>query len=126
MATSTNVILSIKPKYAFAILEGVKTVEFRKSVFGKDVNKVYIYASSPVKQIVGFFTIKEIISDSPELLWIQYKDNGSISKEDYFKYFGEKKIGFSILIDKVVVYKKHINPNSIKRNFYPPQSFLYQ
>jgi len=52
-----NAILSIKPQYANAILKKEKTVEFRKKVFKNEVDRVYIYSSSPVKRIVGYFTI---------------------------------------------------------------------
>jgi predicted transcriptional regulator len=52
-----NVLLSIKPKYVKAILNGTKKYELRKSAFRckEDIERVYIYATSPVKKIVGIY-----------------------------------------------------------------------
>ncbi len=48
-----DVLLSIKPKFAEAIIDGRKRYEFRKSKFAKkDINRVYIYSIYPVKKIV--------------------------------------------------------------------------
>lgn len=60
-----NIILSIKPKWAKLIYEGKKTIEWRKTLPRKmdlkllrdgDPNvKVYLYETTPVKAITGFF-----------------------------------------------------------------------
>ena len=57
-----NVLLSIKPKYVKGIMNGNKRYEFRRSIFRcrEDIELVYIYSTSPVKKIVGVFTIKSI------------------------------------------------------------------
>ena len=66
-----DAILSIKPIYAKQILAGTKKVEFRKRSFKEKVRRVYIYASVPVKQIVGYFTFTEIDEDTPANLWVK-------------------------------------------------------
>ncbi len=59
-----NVLLSIKPKYVNEIINGNKRYEFRKVIFrNRNVTTVYIYSSSPEKQIVGSFEIGDIIED---------------------------------------------------------------
>ncbi|MBA3987120.1 MAG: ASCH domain-containing protein [Flavobacteriales bacterium] len=120
-----NIILSIKPKYANAILSGEKLVEFRKLAFKRKVERVYIYSSSPEQRIIGYFTIEDIISDTPKELWRKYKRVGSICQEDFFKYFGEKEIGFSIKIKSVRRFEISIDPKVLFKNFVPPQSFMY-
>lgn len=51
-----DVLLSIKPRFAEAILDGRKKYEFRKNKFSeKDINCVYIYSTSPIRKIVGIF-----------------------------------------------------------------------
>jgi hypothetical protein len=70
-----NVLLSIKPRYVEAILKGDKRYEFRKNIFrNKDVENVYIYATSPVKKLVGFFKVGNILEDHPVCLWDQLKE----------------------------------------------------
>ena len=125
MDTSTNVILSIKPKYAQAIISGIKKVEFRKKIFKRPVDKVYIYSSSPTKKLIGYFTFAEIIENSPLDLWARFKDAGSIEKKDFFDYFKDYEKGFAIVIDTVVKFKKGIDPIDFFENFCAPQSYIY-
>ena len=84
--TLTSVILSIKPVYAHAIMDGTKKVEFRKKIFKRPVDKVFVYSSSPEKKIVGFFTISDIIEDKPERLWEEFEKVGGIEKKNFFDY----------------------------------------
>ena len=48
-----KVILSIKPEFVEKIINGEKKFEYRRKIFKKDVEKVLIYASSPIKLVVG-------------------------------------------------------------------------
>lgn len=120
-----NVILSIKPQYARAILNGEKKVEFRKNSFKKKVNKIFIYSSAPDQVLLGYFSIKNIDIDSPIQLWKKYSNVGCIEKKDFFEYYSNKSQGTSLIIDKVVKFNKPIEPNKVFENFYPPQSFQY-
>ncbi len=120
-----NVILSIKPKYANAILSGEKKVEFRKASFKQEIEKVFIYSSAPEQRIIGYFTIDEIISDTPKNLWEEFNDVGSIDKFSFFEYFSNKSIGFSIKIKKVNKFRKSLDPKSVIQDFVPPQSYRY-
>ncbi|MDF3819002.1 ASCH domain-containing protein [Leptospira sp. 96542] len=120
-----NVILSIKPEYAWAILNGQKTVEFRKNVFKRKINKVLIYSSAPDQVFLGYFSVKEIDRDSPNSLWKKYSKKGCISKDKFFHYYSDKNEGTSILIKKVFKFQTPLKPKSIFKSFTPPQSFQY-
>ena len=121
-----NVLLSIKPKYVNEIVNGNKRYEFRKSVFRKrgNVGKVYIYASSPVKRIVGAFTIESIIEERPEELWRICKKFSGISEVEFFDYFRDKDKGYAIEIGMLELFDP-INPKDHIPDFSPPQSFCY-
>lgn len=125
MDTSTNVILSIKPKYAQTIISGVKKVEFRKKIFKRPVDKVYIYSSSPTKKLIGYFTFSEIVEESPIELWAKFQTVGAIDKIDFFDYYKDSDKGFAIVIDKVEKFKKGIDPTDFFENFCAPQSYIY-
>jgi len=46
----TDVLLSVKPEYAEKILDGKKKYEFRRAIFKRnDIEKIYIYSSSPIR-----------------------------------------------------------------------------
>lgn len=123
--TLTNVILSIKPIYAEAIMAGTKKVEFRKKIFKREVEKIFIYSSMPKKMIVGYFTILEVIEDTPFNIWKEFKEVGGISEKDFFEYYKNTEKGFSIKIDKVVKFKEEIEPEEFIEEFCAPQSYIY-
>lgn len=123
--TLTSVILSIKPIYAQAIMSGTKKVEFRKKIFKRPVDKIFVYSSSPEKKILGFFTVKEIIKNSPENLWKEFNKIGGIEKNAFFNYYQGSDTGFSIKISEVEKYDNGIDPTDIFDNFCAPQSFIY-
>ena len=120
-----NVLLSIKPEFAFKIFDGTKKYEFRKSIFKKPgVKKVIVYASSPVQQVIGEFEIERVLSHDVETLWEMSKEHGGISEDFYFEYFSEKEVAYAI---EVKNYEKYQVPLSIERDFAvsPPQSYRY-
>jgi type I restriction enzyme S subunit len=120
-----NIILSIKPKFAEAIFSGKKQVEFRKSLFKQDVEKVFLYSTTPVQKIVGYFTIAHIVENSPSQLWEEFGPVGFIEEEEFFKYFGDTPKGYSICIAMASKLKKSIDPHELVERFTPPQSFRY-
>lgn len=122
-----KVLLSIKPQYVEEIIKGNKKYEFRKKVFKKkdEVNEVYIYSTSPVKKIVGYFKFDRIIEDHPKKLWDDYKDYSGIGEFEFFEYFKERDLGFAIEISQLEVFDTPIDPKMIMPNFVAPQSFKY-
>lgn len=120
-----DAILSIKPIYANQILAGTKKVEFRKRSFKEKVRRVYIYASVPIKQIVGYFTFSEVDEDTPANLWEKYKEVGGIEREEFFNYYAKNSIGCAFVIKSVVPFKQGKSPNDFIDDFVPPQSYMY-
>lgn len=122
-----NVLLSIKPKYVEEILKGNKKYEFRKSVFRfkEELSLVYIYSTSPVKKVVGAFTIETIIEDHPKVLWEKFKDFSGINEDEFFGYFGDNEKGFAIEIGEIEVFDNPADPRIFIPDFVPPQSFCY-
>ena len=119
------VFLPIKPKFAFSILNGLKKIEFRKLEFKRDVSKVIIYASSPHKKIIGFFSIKAIHKKSPRKIWKQFGTLGNISKAEYNEYYDGKDVAVGIEVDKITRFDTPIDPQDIISDFNIPQSFSY-
>ncbi len=121
----TSVILSIKPIYAQAIMAGTKKVEFRKKIFKKPVDKVFVYSSSPEKKIIGYFTIGKIVEDSPEQLWEKFKEVGGIDKKDFFEYYKNSETGFSIGVETFQKFNEGVDPADFFEKFCAPQSYIY-
>jgi len=120
-----NILLSLKPKYAEAILSGKKRYEFRRAIFKQpSVKKAYIYSTAPIGKIVGSFTIDKVLVDSPQRIWQKCKKYAGITVEAFFAYYHGCEKAFAIKIRKVERFIP-INPYSRIKNFRPPQSFCY-
>lgn len=120
-----KVLLSIKPEFAFKIFDGTKKFEFRKSIFKrKDISQVIVYASSPVKQVIGEFEIADILSGDIETVWNMTKRNSGITKQFYDEYFANREKAFAI---KVGSTRKYRSPRTLMDYDldYAPQSFAY-
>ncbi len=125
-AVPMNVLLSIKPRYAELIMAGRKKYEFRKYKFNdKHICWVYLYATSPVKKIVGAFKIGDIIRDHPRNLWDQLNEHSGVDEVDFFNYFKNSKVGYAIEIKYVETFGDPIDPKKVIPGFKPPQSFCY-
>ena len=121
-----DVLLSVRPIFANRILDGTKKYEYRKTIFSRtDVQKVIIYASSPVKKIVGEFQIAEIIRDKPESIWLKTRIFAGVHRDFFFQYFTGKDNAYAINIKHSKKYEAPVNPWDILPDFTPPQSFKY-
>lgn len=120
-----KVLLSIKPEFAEKIFNGTKKYEFRKNIFkNKSVDKVVVYASSPVQCVIGEFEIETILNDDINRIWEQTHKDSGISEEFYRTYFAHKTNAYAIKIGKVTKFKKWKSLSDYKINF-APQSFVY-
>ncbi|WP_337043762.1 ASCH domain-containing protein [Emticicia sp. 17c] len=121
-----KVLLSIKPEYANRIFDGSKKFEFRKSIFkNKNVDKIVVYASSPMQKVIGEFEIKRILLNDLDSLWEKTEKYAGISKAYFDSYFINKKIGYAIEVKSIIKYDEPLclkNDLQIKT---PPQSFMY-
>ncbi|MGR3319574.1 MAG: ASCH domain-containing protein [Candidatus Anammoxibacter sp.] len=123
--TDKNVILlPIYPRYANAIIEGKKKVEFRKLNIPMNIGHVVIYSTFPEKKIVGFFSVPRITKATPKQLWNDFKQVGYVEKEFLIDYFSGYKYGLAIHVGKVARVRKPFSLEKIKKQN-PPQSFLY-
>ncbi|MBB4635220.1 hypothetical protein [Longimicrobium terrae] len=123
---STTVLLSVKPQFAEAILVGAKKFEFRRAVFrDPDVQRVVLYASSPVQRVVGEFTIQEIVHMDLKRLWEHTESDAGIEKEYFDEYFAGRDLGYAVAVGET---RRYPEPLALDRHFgiqHPPQSFRY-
>lgn len=120
-----RVLLSIKPEFALKIFDGSKRYEYRRSIFKrKETAKVVVYASYPIKKVIGEFEIGEILHDEPQSLWEKTKDYAGITQKRYLDYFKNKAKGFAIEVKSTKMYD---TPQSLSNYMVssPPQSFMY-
>lgn len=119
-----TILLPIKPEYAKKIVNKTKIYEYRKSKCKKNVDKIVIYCTSPVKKIIAEVEVKSIISNTPIKLWNDTKEFSGISKSKYMKYFENKDTAFAYELGNVILYDISKTLNDIGINYYP-QSYIY-
>ena len=133
-----SVLLSIKPQYAEAILDGSKTDELRKrlwkmkptseewkyfDVFSEihhNITTVLLYATAPVCKIVGQCTVKNILRGKCDDLWWITKPCNALSRYEFNADFEGCKTGYAVSIIDPVRY-----PEPIDLVGHPPQSWCY-
>ena len=120
----SRMLLSIKPKYANKIISGEKKYEFRKFHCRTNVDTIVIYASSPIKQIIGEVSIIEIIEGEKDEVWNRTKQNSGITKKDYKDYYKNKNSAVAYKLGQVTVYEEPIDISEVGLT-YVPQSFAY-
>jgi len=120
-----NVLLSMKPQYVEKVLSGEKKYEFRKRIWKKNVDRVFIYATSPVKRIVASFVPGEIVEGAPEDLWNRFGEFSGISWKEFSDYFKGGEKGFTIKVKELKNFNDPLDPHSMIDGFQVPVSFHY-
>ena len=120
-----TVLLSVKPVYADRILSGEKRYEFRRGRFASEVDEVLIYATSPRKQIIGYFRVEDIHEGLPTVLWNKCSRHAGVEEGAFFTYFAECNRAYAIQVDVARKFATAVDPHKIWPDFSPPQSFMY-
>lgn len=121
-----RLLLSVKPKFAEAILAGEKTFEFRRAVFRqRHIRTVVLYASSPTRKVVGEFTIDRVLTLRLDALWGLTHKGGAIERSYFDQYFRGRTVGHALKVKKARRYKSPLCLRADLGIAHPPQSFRY-
>ena len=122
----TAVLLSVKPQFASAILDGTKTFELRRAVFRAcGVHRAVLYASMPVGRVVGEFEIAEVLAMELDDLWHATRHGSGIDRAYFDRYFHGRTSGYAL---RVRAARRYPRPRHLGRHYgigHPPQSFRY-
>lgn len=117
--------MSIHPVYANAILDGSKRVEFRKRPLADDIRTVLIYATSPVRRVLGHFTVAETVSATPDELWQEFGEHGGISEALFHRYYTGTERAVGLVVDQAHRLPAALPLDQIGPNISAPQSVAY-
>ena len=117
------ILLAIKSRTAFKIMSGEKRYEYRKRV-GKNVKRIVIYSTLPVKKVIGEAQVLDVIKGSPMEVWNSTKDYSGTTMDSFFEYFKDTSIAYAYKLGRVSLYKepKELSDYGI---YYFPQSYVY-
>lgn len=117
-------LLSIKPEYVKAILDGRKKYEFRKRRCRSGVSKVVFYSTAPESRVVGEAEIEAVIEGDPSEIWEQTKEAAGIARDKYCEYYHGYSNAVAYQLKNVIAYDppKELSDYGIS---HVPQSFVY-
>ena len=119
-----SVIMSIRPEFVHQIMAGKKKYEYRKKVCKKNIDKIYIYSTVPVRKIVGEAEVESVLINSPEELWKKTKNGAGIDKDVYDSYYGDREEAVAYKLINIKRYKKPKTLKDFGVNV-APQSYQY-
>lgn len=119
-----SLVLSIKPDYAEKILSGVKKYEFRKKLCLENIDKIYLYATAPVKKIVGEAEVLEKCFMDKNKLWKNTWEWAGITRTFYEQYFQKQTCAGAYKLGMTKRYGNPVELESVGVNFVP-QSYVY-
>ena len=122
-----TLVMSIRPAYAARIFEGTKAVELRRTrphIDGGDV--VLVYASSPVKALIGAFAVGGIISEDVAGMWKRHSSKLGVSLAEYAAYFEGVDFAYGLRVAAQVSFTP-VSLESLRQSvgFRPPQSYMF-
>ncbi len=119
-----KILLSVNPEHVENIFNGTKEYEFRKVRCKGTVDKIIIYSTAPVMQVVGEAKVETVLEDTPEAIWEKTKKKAGIDKYFFQKYYEGKLRAFAYKLGDVIRYDR---PKDL--SYYgitaAPQSFVY-
>lgn len=120
-------LISIRPKYANAILDGTKSIELRRTLptLGPDALAL-IYSSSPTKALVGWATIGQIFRATPTALWREHKRATGVTPAEFKDYFEGRTKAYGLHLSAVGRAERAVHLAELRTyGLEPPQSWRY-
>lgn len=122
-------LISLKPSYADLVFSGLKTAELRRRVSENiEGREIFVYVSSPVKELRGGFRVGKVWSGSPAKIWKAVSEMAGVSRETFDDYYQGTRVAFALEIVDVWEYS---NPRALAQlreqfpGFVVPQSYRF-
>lgn len=119
-----DIIISIRPQYAEMIFSWEKKYELRRVFTKREVEKMIIYETNPVKQIIWEVEVEKVLYDMPYNFWKNIIREACVDIDFFDKYFEWKQYGYAIKLKnpKRYISSKRLEDFWIQR---APQSFCF-
>ncbi|MCM3662623.1 hypothetical protein M3148_16745 [Georgenia satyanarayanai] len=122
------VLLSVRPRFAAAIMDGTKTVELRRTrMHVREGTTVLLYSSSPTRSVLATAVLDGIEEGAPRSLWSRFKKVVGVTRDELDDYFYGTSQGYALKLRDVVVLEDPFPLEEMRRQvgLEPPQSFRY-
>ncbi|MFD9735734.1 hypothetical protein [Umezawaea sp. NPDC059074] len=121
-------LLSLRPRFADAILDRSKTVELRRTRIAAPAGtQLILYSSTPVMAVVGVATLMDRDVDTPARIWRRYRTKMGLSRAEFDQYFEGADLATAVVVGNAT---RLVDAHTLaylrsQTGFHPPQSFRY-
>jgi predicted transcriptional regulator len=127
--TTRRLLISVKPRFAEAILDGSKTIELRRTRPRIEMpTEALIYASSPERALVGTCQVTEVIAYTPRGLWQRCGGLTAVTFTEFKAYFDGCAVAYGLRLTEPTRLTNVVPLPALRSTmagFQPPQSFRY-
>ena len=119
-----KLLMSINPKHVDNILAGTKKFEYRKNKCKEKIDSIIIYSTSPIMKVVAEVEVKDVIEDTPQMVWSMTRTAAGIDKSFFDRYYLGRDIAVAYVLGEVRKFSvpKYLADYGINS---APQSFVY-
>lgn len=120
-------LISLRPRFAEAILLGVKTVELRRTRLRIGIGAtVLLYASGPISSLVGSARVRSVETGPTGELWSDVIDGCGLTRSEFDEYFAGCRWGTAVGLERARRLESELPLSVLRVNeIEPPQSFRY-
>lgn len=128
MANSEHILISLAPRHAKNIFDGVKHIELRRRPMKVEPGTIiWIYVTLPVGVLMGRAKVAAMHTASPGALWRKFGSVSGLVKSEFLGYLDGLAEGFVLVLEDVKALRESLSLadlRSIAKGFNPPQFFI--
>lgn len=119
-----KLLMSINPEHVDNILAGTKKFEFRKTKCKEKIDSIIIYSTFPIMRVVAEVEVKDIIEDTPQVVWSKTRTAAGIDKIFFDRYYNGRDVAVAYVLGEVRKFAapKQLADYGVKA---APQSYIY-
>ncbi len=128
MTDERALLLSLRPRFAGALLDGTKTAELRRRrIAARPGALVILYASAPTMAIVGIGRLERTRVCDPEEAWREHSHQLGLLRPEFEAYLAGAKSACVLELHLVRRLSRPIPLASLRSShgFDPPQSYRF-
>lgn len=128
MANSEHILISLAPRHAKNIFDGVKHIELRRrSMKVEPGTIVWIYVTLPVGVLMGRAKIAALHTASPNSLWRRFGPVSGLARNEFLGYLDGLAEGVVLVLEDVKALCEPLSLEALRaiaEGFNPPQFFI--
>lgn len=128
MANSEHILISLAPRHAKNIFDGVKHIELRRRPMNVEPGTiVWIYVTLPVGVLMGRAKIAALHTASPSSLWRRFGSVSGLARNEFLGYLEGLAQGVVLVLEDVKTLREPLSLEALQdiaEGFNPPQFFI--